>query len=175
MISTRRSFVQLAAMAAIALTVLPITGCNQQTLADLIGIAGTSLTLLLGALGQGNTALAANLAALFAVARNTVLTWVKGTSAQDVIQALNDVLAVIGEIPVTNATSLLIGIAIAAIEHVIEAIDPSAASPASMRTAGVSAAQVKWSRFASTPKDIYKSAWNGEVAKHPELAAAKLN
>jgi len=175
MISTRRSFIQLAALTGIALSVLPVTGCSQQTLADLIGIAGTSLSLLLGVLGQGNTALAANLAALFAVARNAVLAWVKGTPAQDVIQTLNDILAVIGKILVTNATSLLIGIAIAAIEHVIEATDPTAALPASTQTATVRVANLKWSSFARTPKDIYKSAWNGEIANHPELAAAKLN
>jgi hypothetical protein len=174
MIFTRRSFVRLAAMAGIALSMLPAAGCNQQTLADLIGVAGTSLSLLLGVLGQGNTALAANLAALFAVARNAVLTWVKGSSAQDVIQALNDVSAVIGQIPVTNATSLLIGIAIAAIEHVIEAIDPSASPLASAQAATIRAARVNWSRFAMAPKDIYKSAWNGEIANHPELAAAIL-
>lgn len=103
------------------------------------------------------------------------MTWVKGTPAQDVIQALNDVLAAIGQMPVTNATSQLIGIAIAAIEHVIEAIDPAATPTVSAQTATAQAANLKWSRFATTPKDIYKSAWNGELSNHPELAAAKLN
>jgi len=175
MISTRRSFIQLAAMTGIALSVLPVTGCSQQSLADLIGVAGTSLSLLLAALGQGGTALAAKLTALFAVARSAVLTWVKGSPAQDVIQALNEVLAVIAQIPVTNATSLLVAIAIAAIEHVIEAIDPTATPTLSAQTATAQAANLKWSRFAMTPKEIYKSAWNGELANHPELAAAKLN
>ena len=169
MIVTRRRFIELAAMAAIALSSLSVTGCDQESLADLIGVAGTSLSQLLGALGQGSTTLASNLAALFAVARNSVLTWVKGSPAQDVIQALNNVLAAIARIPVTSGTSVLISIAIAAIEHVIEAIDPSAIPLPSAQ-----AANLKWSRFARTPKEIYKSAWNGEIANHPELAAAKL-
>jgi len=76
--------------------------------------------------------------------------------------------------PVAYAIGL-IGIAIAAIEHVIEAIDPTATLPASPQTATVRAANLKWSSFARTPKDIYKSAWNGELSNHPELAAAKLN
>jgi hypothetical protein len=175
MMSTRRRFMQLAAMAGIALSVAPISGCSQEALADLIGIAGVSVAQLLNALGQGNSALAAQLASLFAAARTAVATWVKGSATQNVIQALNDVLTVIAQLPVNSATSVLIGIAIAAIEHVIQAIDPGAAPVAASHIARVSAANVHWSHVARTPKEVYKSAWNRELANHPELAAAKLN
>ncbi len=173
---SRRTFVQAATMTGIALAVLPIAGCSQQSLADLIGVAGSSLSLLLGVLGEGGTALAGNLAALFSIARNAVLTWVRGTSSHGVVQALNDVLAAVAQLQVSALTKVLISLVVAAVEHVIEAIDTTAVagSPAQGAKNTVRAASIKWSRFAKTPTDVYRLAWNEEIANHPQLSAAKL-
>jgi hypothetical protein len=148
-----------------------LTGCpslnSTATLVTVLGNAASSIATI-----EGNTQLAATLKTDTAAASSAVLNWKKGMPSQNVIQALNLVEADLNLIPGTSTYAPLVDLAIGTVESIIEIVQPGATSitPQNKR---VGVTHRVW--LANPPKTDaqFRTAWNGIIAQHPELSAAK--
>jgi hypothetical protein len=147
----------------IALLLLPIlalmAACNAANIADLTSVLGNAASSI--AALEGNTVLASQLKSDTAVAVLEIQEFKAGNTAQDVISALNIVLADLQLFPVTSQYAPLIGLAVATIDSIIAIVDPTALSANAVR-----------SHAYTVPKSSkeFKAQWNqiAVTSGHPE-------
>jgi hypothetical protein len=163
---TRRQFGKrsLLTVATLAITpsLLTLEGCPnlQSTLEGLVGEVGTGVTALLTYLG--NTSAATEAAKLFADALAAVKSWTTGTIATDVINALNDALAFLADIPGLSAYAGLVQLIVGTVENIITILTNNSPAPATTAALRPRSANVPVVNLAHPPQNAsqFKKAWN---------------
>jgi hypothetical protein len=125
---SRRDAIRIVGGGSLALATFPLAGCSDQTTtAALLAELSTTLTAFFTDLGK---VLPASITTAFTNAVAAVKAWVPGTSAQDVVQVLQDLsIAVSGFASVTPLTAVeaaALQLVLGTVVNIIELIDPGA-------------------------------------------------
>lgn len=180
---SRRDAIRIVGGGSLALATFPLAGCSDQTTtAALLAELSTTLTAFFTDLGK---VLPASITTAFTNAVAAVKAWVPGTSAQDVVQVLQDLsIAVSGFASVTPLTAVeaaALQLVLGTVVNIIELIDPSAVPPtvpaisAALAHAGhLSVPQKHFRRGeipASTLKKQFETSWLATTGKKALVAA----
>jgi hypothetical protein len=165
----RRKFLQSSAATALVLASPAfITGCNSNTIAELVQVLGNSAASIASL--QGNTALAQKLKTDTAAAVVAVTNWKSGSPTQMIIEALNLVADDLNLFPQIGPYAPLIDLAIGTVESIL-ALLPAPVAPvaphATRRT-------VTLAQPAPKTAKAYKAQFNAIVAGNPALASAEI-
>lgn len=136
--------------ALLLLVCIPLTACNQNTTAALVGIAGTAIATLETI--EGHTDAAAKIQADFQAAQTAVLNWKQGSPTQDVAQALQLVISDLDLLPGSSKDRAYITLALGTVQSVLDLFAQT----------GVAAHAVVGTRLENPPKTVeeFKAQWN---------------
>jgi hypothetical protein len=146
------------------------TGCNQNTIAALVGTLGNAASAI--AVVEGNTTLAAQLKTDTAAAVTAITNWKQGTPSQNALQTLNIVIDDLNLIcPANDPTNIcgpygpLVALALGTAESIIAILAPSAT------TFGVhgDVQKTNLGYYPTNSKDFEKQ-WNAYCVTSPALA-----
>src|ERR1700677_3671697 len=103
----RRSFLQNSASFA-AISALPLTldGCSTTTVAEFVSVIATDAASLASYFGA--TSLASQITVLAGQIATDIANWQAGSAASDAIAAINDLIGLIGQIPIAAPYAPLI-------------------------------------------------------------------
>lgn len=167
----RRDFLTTASAAAVVSTLpLSLTGCNQNTIAELVQVLGNSASQI--AALEGNTSLAAKLLTDTGAAVTAIDNWKTGSPTQMVIEVLNIVEDDLNLFPIAGPYIPLIDLAIATVESII-ALLPAPSAPVAMSAKPRRHVQLGYAP-PKTAKE-YKKRYNAIVAQHPTWKVSKIN
>jgi hypothetical protein len=155
----------LATVATMALAGTGLTGCtvlakvNQSVLGTLLSAVESGVTSLLTYLGNSSAAQEAQ--TLFNTAINEVKSWVSGTPATVVIEALNAAVAFVAVIPGISQYAALVQLIVGTVDSIISLFSANSPTTAAIRprTAVATVTLTNPPRKASE----FRSQWNTKV------------
>jgi hypothetical protein len=103
---TRRHFLATSAAVFVLPSSLLLEGCNTTTVAEFVTLIGSDAAALATYFGAGGVA--AQLTSDVALIAKDIANWQSGGAAADAIQAINDMVALLGQIPITENYAPLI-------------------------------------------------------------------
>jgi hypothetical protein len=157
---TRREAIKAVAVATAALSLGIATGCNKSTIAALVqelGVSTANLATLLG-----SAALSTEITSLTNVAVQDINNWQAGSTSQMAIQALNDLAAALGQIPILAAdptVEAVVTLALGTIAGLLALIPVPAQPPAALKAAR----QLPTISNPPQTKGEFRSRWNALV------------
>jgi len=164
----RREFSKRAAASAM---VLAMAGCGVETIEEYINAVDTAVTGVLNLMGD--SALAAKIQAAVKAVNAAMSTWKTGTIPQMVVEALGMLQAALDAVPLSNVLSMAIGIAIAAIDAILDLSGGTIISSPGPASAGPWRQHPKPNLQLKTRRSFAK-AWNSAIDNAGLPAAAKV-
>lgn len=169
---SRRSFISLSGLSAGALAVgvgtLPLTGCDNTTVAEFVNLIGTDAAALANYFGASS--IAGQITSLAGQIAIDVTNWQSGSTAADAIQAINDLIALVDLIPVATPYAPLIILILSALSGLLALLPSSATTAASAKV--LSAKSVPATHYGGFDKKSMTSAKNGFTSQWTILSKA---
>lgn len=165
------------AVALLAATTLPTTGCSASQVTNEINVVLTQATNIL-VVADPTATWVPQLQAAVTALKTAESSWSSGGSVQIVIDALNTVEAITAVVPLTAAYSPLIDIMVAGIEAAITALEPSVPANSVAAAHRIQATQnphigrvsIAHHAFHSRSTE-FKDAWNASAKVHNLVGA----
>lgn len=130
---TRRGFAKIAGFALGGLCCMPmLTGCSPDTVAAFVNTIANLAAQLATYFGAGS--LATQLLALSATIATDIANWQSGSAATDAIQAINDMIDLVNQIPVLGQYSVFIDLILGALSGLLALLPQAAAAAAIAKT-----------------------------------------
>jgi hypothetical protein len=130
---TRRGFAKIAGFVLGGLCCMPmLTGCSPDTVAAFVNTIANLAAQLATYFGAGS--LATQLLALSATIATDIANWQSGSAATDAIQAINDMIDLVNQIPVRGEYSVFIDLILGALSGLLALLPQAAAAAAIAKT-----------------------------------------
>lgn len=164
----RRSFIATGTAAISAVILMPTLGCDTTTVAEFVSLIGTDAAALATFFGASD--IATQITSLASQIAVDITNWQSGGSAADAIQAINDLIALIGTIPAAAQYAPLIILILSALAGLL-ALLPASATSAKAQSAlrHVMAMPIGGfdKRHMSQAKKTFQQQWNTQLAITP--------
>jgi hypothetical protein len=130
---TRRGFAKIVGFVLGGLCCMPmLTGCSPDTVAAFVNTIANLAAQLATYFGAGS--LATQLLALSATIATDIANWQSGSAATDAIQAINDMIDLVNQIPVLGQYSVFIDLILGALSGLLALLPQAAAAAAIAKT-----------------------------------------
>jgi hypothetical protein len=129
---TRRGFAKIAGFVLGGLCWPMLTGCSPDTVAAFVNTIANLAAQLATYFGAGS--LATQLLALSATIATDIANWQSGSAATDAIQAINDMIDLVNQIPVRGEYSVFIDLILGALSGLLALLPQAAAAAAIAKT-----------------------------------------
>jgi len=130
---TRRGFAKIVGFVLGGLCCMPmLTGCSPDTVAAFVNTIANLAAQLATYFGAGS--LATQLLALSATIATDIANWQSGSAATDAIQAINDMIDLVNQIPVRGEYSVFIDLILGALSGLLALLPQAAAAAAIAKT-----------------------------------------
>lgn len=164
----RRSF--LLSAAAVSLSPVFLTGCDTTTVSEFVSLIGTDAAAL--ATFFGATAIATQIQSLASQISVDITNFQSGSAATDAIQAINDLISLVGTIPVAAPYAGLIVLILSALAGLLELLPQSSTSQTTAKALSAhSATPYHYGGFdkhhMTAARNQFSSAWQSQLAVTP--------
>lgn len=169
----RRRFINNSALlCAVALVSLPETGCSGSEIENELNVVLQEAVNVL-AVVDPNAPWVPQLQKAITTLKTAEATWTGGGAVNDLISALNTIVAITGAIPLTAPYAPLIGILVAAIEAVMAALPKPTINMSAEYNQFVGKTTIPH-HFGRSRAYDFKSAWNKAANADPTLKVAVI-
>jgi hypothetical protein len=169
----RRSFLKSSGaagvMAGASPFLLSIEGCNSTTVADFVSLIASDAASL--ATYFGASSLASQITSLAGTIATDIANWQSGGAAADAIQAINDLIGLVNDIPIAAAYAPLIVLILSALSGLLALLPNSVAAMTSKTHAVFAARNVSPAHYGgfdkksmTEAKKSFVKSWNAAKA-----------